>query len=93
MRNIPLLLLIAAASACARISAVQPVGPDAYSVMATAQATDLTAAHDAALAAAKSQCDAMGRQLLVLKTRVEGDSYEAVFRCLPAGDPALSKPE
>lgn len=91
MRRVCLLLLCC--SACAQLSSIQPVGPDAYSVMATAQAADLTKAHDAALASAKTHCDKQGRELLVIKTRVEGDSYEVVFRCLPQGDPALSTPQ
>lgn len=90
-----------AVTACATPSSsgVLKMGPDTYTVSATAAA--MAGGKDEAkkmvLTAAEQHCKQMNRELLVTnisvkKTSLEG-SAEVTFRCLLADDPELVRPE
>lgn len=92
------LLALVALTGCSSSSGVLPMGPDTYSVSASehnmsggapvAQATALREAND--------YCAQRGKELLVTNASTSFSrpffSYEATFRCLQPGDPALTRP-
>jgi hypothetical protein len=97
-------LLAASAAAilagCASSSGVMKVGPDTFTISASAvhAAGGSVGARASAYREADAHCRGMGREVLVTNDRTTRDAWnqgvsEVVFRCLAAGDPELRRPD
>lgn len=96
-------IMLAAAvtlGACANSSGVQPVGPDTYTVFATAGglAGGTAGAVERAMGDANAHCASQGRQIAVDALQSGGGgadegSVSVVFKCLLPGDPQLQRPQ
>jgi|YNPBryunderm2012_1023409.scaffolds.fasta_scaffold20020_1 hypothetical protein len=93
--------VLAALTACVGSTEIVPVGPDTYTVSASA-ASERGGAAGARIRAIKEAgryCTSIGRELLVtnITTRTIGlfgdGSSDIIFRCLPPGDPDLRCPD
>jgi hypothetical protein len=90
------LVACAVLSACGiatHVGDVLQIGPDAYST----SADDLNAptAMKAAMNQVQQKCGSMGRDVLItgMKPTENGRvRYDVTFRCLPKGDPQLTRP-
>jgi len=93
--------VLAALTACASSTEIVPVGPDTYTVSASAMSErgGAAGARIRAIQEAGRYCTNIGRELLVtnITTRTSnlfGDgSSDVIFRCLPQGDPDLRRPD
>ncbi len=95
-----LLTVPGALAACAYSSGIIPVGPGIYSVSemrAPARGGELEAQR-AVFAKIATFCGQQNRVVLPLATQPDGDpftpygptAFDATFRCVPPGDPALA---
>jgi hypothetical protein len=88
-------------AACAQSSGVLKMGPDTYTVSATAAPArgGSSEARKLALADANQYCAKLSQEILVTNigtatTNVYGaGSADVTFRCLAKGDPELQRPE
>jgi len=96
-----LLAALLAIGGCAMSSGVQKLGPDTYSVSASAAPVrgGYSEARRIALEDANKYCSHIGREIVVTNvdtatTNVHGaGSADITFRCLLPGDPQLRRPE
>ena len=93
--------VLAALTACASTTGIVPVGPDTYTVSAsaTAERGGTMGARILAIQQAGRYCTSIGRELLVTNITTKtinrfGEGFsDVIFRCLPQGDPDLRRPD
>ncbi len=85
---------------CAATHDVAQMGPDTYTVSASASPArgGASGARSMAITAAGQHCQKLGREVMVTNvsgqtTNIHGaGSVDVTFRCLAPGDPALQRP-
>ena len=76
-----------------RSSGPMSLGPDTWRIAARSAGGNSTESQRMALDEAKSFCQSMARELLVIGTqRDQYGPYEVTFRCLRSNDPGLQRP-
>lgn len=75
-------------------SGVMQLGPDTYRVAARGPMGAVHKSQQIAFAEANGHCQGMGREIMVIGTKVLEDlgPYEVTFRCLRTGDADLMRP-
>lgn len=82
-------------AACAQSSGVLKLGPDTYTVQATAPDSRPQGSANAtrlALTQANQHCTGLARDILVTETTTAPGTAAVTFRCLQPGDPGLRAP-
>lgn len=98
MKAIASFFVVVALSGCASSSGALKMGPDTYSITATAAPArgGIAAAKRTAYEEASQECFKTGKEMLVINERsaqtsnAGGGSIDITFRCLPKGDPELA---
>ena len=101
MRNALITAALVALGGCAAGSGIVPVGPGVYA-LSELRAPVLGGGGEAmrvVLAKASAFCQRGGLVILPIQLRPDGDprtpyyptAFDATFRCVPAGDPALQQ--
>jgi hypothetical protein len=101
MRIVLLCIAGALCASCAQSSGILKMGPDTYTISASAAPArgGSSEARKIALSEANQHCAQMGREILVTNvgtatTNIYGaGTAEVTFRCLVKGDPELQRPE
>jgi hypothetical protein len=100
MKNALIVLaLIVGLSGCATSSGVLKMGPDTYSVNATASPArgGVSGAKRMVYEEANQECSKQGKEMLVVNERLTRTPYQGAgsvdltFRCLSKGDPEMEK--
>jgi hypothetical protein len=94
MKRLSLLLAAVILVACAHSSGVLKMGPDTYSVSASASAIrgGRSGAKNIAVTEANEKCAFEGKEILITNTSYSGETVDITFQCLAKDDPALHRP-
>lgn len=91
-----MLIAVIAITGCAAVnsSGVNQIGPDTYAITVLAGRAHggIIGAESIALQDARSHCQRLAREILVVNSSTATGAYQATFRCLLVGDQDLQRP-